>query len=203
MLHRLHRISACVIGSFVVFHLGNHLIAFGGIEAHLAVMERLRSVYRLTAVELLLLFCVAFQVGSGLWFVKSRWGQRSGFLDRLQAASGAYLAFFLLIHVGAVLAGRLLMGLDTNFYFAAAGMHVSPFQWYFVPYYFLAVVAIFVHVACGLHWLLRHHMNEAARNLAAGIAVLVGVVLAVVIVSALAGVFYEVAVPPEYLDSYR
>ncbi len=48
----------------------------------------------------------------------------------------------------------------TNFYYAAAGMHVAPFQYYFVPYYFLAVAAIFGHIACAMHWLLRDKLGK-------------------------------------------
>ncbi len=203
MLHRLHRFSACVIGSFIVLHLANHLVAVGGVQAHIDLMDSLRRLYRLPVIEVLLLVCVVFQVSSGLWFIKSRWGQRAGFFERLQVISGGYLAFFLLVHVGAVLSGRWLFGLDTNYYFAAAGMHLPPFQLFFVPYYFLAVVAIFAHVACGLYWLSRNRLAATTRKRLAISALLVGIVLAAIIVASFAGAFYEVNVPAEYLDSYR
>lgn len=143
MLHKLHRASASIIGTYVAVHLFNHLLALSSVEEHIQFMESFRHVYRNPFVEFLLLACVTFQIGSGIYFIKNRWGQRDSFFERFQALSGGYLAFFLLVHVGAVLFGRAVLKLDTNFYYAAAGMHVPPFQYYFVPYYFLAVVAIF------------------------------------------------------------
>ena len=164
MFHKLHRASAYIIGTYVAVHLFNHLLALKSVEAHIQFMESLRHIYRNPFVEVLLLTCITFQVGSGIYFIKNRWGQRHGFFERVQALSGGYLAFFLLVHVGAVLFGRAALNLDTNFYYAAAGMHVSPFQYYFVPYYFLAVIAIFGHIACALHWLTRANQSEATRN---------------------------------------
>ncbi|MBN48794.1 MAG: hypothetical protein CMN85_04580 [Spongiibacteraceae bacterium] len=202
MLHTLHRVSACVIGAFVAVHLLNHLLALESVDAHIAFMEAFRNLYRIPLVEILLLACVAFQIASGIYFIKARWGQRRGFFERLQALSGGYLAYFLLAHVGAVLFARTVFNLDTNFNFAAAGIHVSPFQFYFVPYYFLAVVAIFGHVACAIHWLTRNHFSLAARNRIGYAALSIGAVLSALIVAALAGGFYEITIPAEYTATF-
>lgn len=64
----------------------------------------------------------------------------------------AYLPFFLVVHVAAVVVGRSALGLDTNFYFAAAGFHVWPFGLFFGPYYFLAVITLFTHLGCAAYW---------------------------------------------------
>ena len=188
MIHTLHRLSACLIGLFIVVHLLNHLLALGGIDAHIAFMESFRRLYRQPGVEIALLFCVLFQVCSGVFFIKRRWGQRQGFFERLQAVSGGYLAFFLLNHVGAVLFGRA-SDLDTNFYFAAAGIHVSPFQYFFVPYYFLAVLAIFCHVACAFHWLTRERLALHIRNRLGYLIICAGAGLSLTIVTSLSGGF--------------
>ena len=203
MFHKLHRTSACIIGAYVAAHLFNHLLALRSVEAHIQFMESFRYVYRNPFVEVLLLACVTFQVVSGIYFIKNRWGQRHGFFERVQALSGGYLAYFLLVHVGAVLFGRAALKLDTNFYYAAAGMHVPPFQYYFVPYYFLAVVAIFGHIACAVHWLTRDNLNEATRNYLGYTALVVGVVAATLIVAAFAGAFYDIKVPQEYRAIYQ
>ncbi|MES2934205.1 MAG: hypothetical protein V4805_12050 [Pseudomonadota bacterium] len=203
MLHRLHRISACIIGAYIVVHLFNHLLALQSIEAHVRFMESFRLIYRHRMVEALLLMCVMFQIGSGVYFIQRRWGQRRGFFEKLQALSGGYLAYFLLAHVGAVLFGRITLGLDTNFYFAAAGIHVSPLQYYFIPYYFLAVVAIFGHIACAVHWLARAHLRQAARDYVAYATLAVGVLVGALIVGALAGGFYEVRIPQEYRVTFE
>jgi hypothetical protein len=108
-----------------------------------------------------------------------------------QAASGAYVALFLAIHVGAVLAGRA-GGLDTNFYFAAAGLHVWPFVLFFAPYYFLAVAALFVHLGCALR------RGNAVVALSSG----AGIVVAGVIVAALMGQVVPVEIPAQYLQTF-
>lgn len=203
MLHKLHRASAYVIGAYIAVHLFNHLLALRSVEAHIQFMESFRHIYRNPFVEILLLACVTFQVGSGIYFIKNRWRKRHGFFERVQALSGGYLAFFLLIHVGAVLFGRTVLQLDTNFYYAAAGMHVSPFQYYFVPYYFLAVVAIFGHVACVIYWLTRDNQSEASRNYFGYTILAIGIVVATLIVTAFAGAFYDVKIPQKYQATYR
>ncbi len=202
MLHTLHRTSAFIIGTYVAIHILNHLLAIQSVETHIAFMEAFRKIYRLPIVEIVLLVCVAFQIGSGIYFIKRRWGQRRGFFERVQSLSGGYLAYFLLAHVGAVLFGRSVLNLDTNFYYAAAGMHVPPFQLYFLPYYFLAVVAIFGHVACAVHWLARNRFSTAARNYFGGAVLVVGILISTLIVTAFAGGFHPVEIPKEYRATY-
>ncbi len=202
MVHTLHRLSACVIGGFIAVHLFNHLVALGGIDEHIAFMEAFRLIYRLPIVEVLLLSCVFIQVGSGFFLIKSRWGVRQDFYERLQAISGGYLAFFLLNHVGAVLFGRYFFNLDTNFYFAAAGMHINPLQYFFVPYYFLAVLAIFGHLACAFHWLSREHLVIETRNRLGYVIIAIGALASLLIVLAFAGSFYPVDIPTEYRATY-
>lgn len=203
MLHKLHRTSAIVIGLFVLLHLANHAAALGSVEAHIALMERLRVVYRHPLAEVVLLACVAFQVVSGLYFVRRRWGQRRGFFERAQALSGGYMAFFLLVHVSAVLSGRALLGLDTNFWYAAAGLNIAPFQLFFAPYYFLAVLAFFTHVACALHWLGRERLSLRARNRTGYAVIACGALLSALLVAAFAGVIYPLQVPAGYAAIYR
>jgi succinate dehydrogenase/fumarate reductase cytochrome b subunit len=203
VLNRLHRLSALVIASYALVHLLNHLVALAGIDAHIAFMHGVRSVVRLAPVEALLLACVAYQLGSGVVFVVRRWGERRDVFDRLQALSGAYLAFFLLVHVSSVLAGRFVLGLDTNFYFAAAGLRIAPFQAFFVPYYVLGIVALVVHLSCAFHYLARHRIPAARRNRAAYAGMAGGIALAVLIVATFSGAFYPVAIPPSYQSTFR
>jgi hypothetical protein len=200
-LRKLHGLSALLIAAYAAVHIANHLIGLDGVESHIAFMRDARLVYRLPAVEALLLLAVAFQIYSGLTFVVSGWKQRQGFMPWLQAGSGAYLAFFFLNHVGAVLFGRAVLHLDTNFYYAAAGFYVPPFQFFFAPYYFLGVLALFIHLGCALYWQLQDK-SRSARVLAVVLPTSVGIVVALLIVLSLAGVFYPVQVPPEYKATY-
>lgn len=194
-LRKLHGASALLIAVFACIHIANHLAGLGGVEAHISFMRAARLVYRIPIVEVLLLLAVAFQIYSGSIFVVRGWKQRKGFMPWLQAGSGAYLIFFFLNHVGAVLFGRTVLNLDTTFYFAAAGFHVPPFQYFFAPYCFLGVSALFTHLGCAFYWQFQSQARPA-RLLAVALPPSVGFVVSLLIVLSLAGVLYPVLVPP-------
>jgi len=203
MLHKFHRVSALLIGSFILFHLINHLYILGGVQQHIEFMDIFRLAYRNVFVESILLFCVMYQVCSGLYFVWKRRGQRAGFFERAQAASGLYLAYFLINHVGAVLYGRFGAELDTNIYYGIAGFHSEPFQFYFIPYYFFAVVALFVHLASAFNWLSRNAIQQSLRNKLAYVIILVGVSISTTLILGFCGVFNEISIPQEYSAMYE
>jgi succinate dehydrogenase hydrophobic anchor subunit len=188
---RLHRAAGALLAVFVAVHVANHLAALAGVDAHVRFMDAVRRVYRQPVVEAVLLLCVVLQAASGLRMLWTGRHRRRGALAWLQAGSGAYVALFLAIHVVAVLAGRM-SGLDTNFYFAAAGLHVWPFVLFFVPYYFLAVAALFVHLGCAL---------RRGRAVVAGFAA-VGAVVAGLIVATLMGMVVPVEIPARYLATF-
>ncbi|WP_334187384.1 hypothetical protein [Noviherbaspirillum sp.] len=191
--------SALLLAAYACIHIANHLVGMVGVDAHIAFMRAFRSVYRIPVVEAALFAAVSFQICSGLVFVVRGWRVREGVVAWLQAGSGAYLAFFLLNHAGAVLVGRAVLNLDTNFYFAAAGFHVPPFQFVFAPYYFLAVLSLFIHLGCALHW---HLTGRAVRMYAVAVSMVVGSVVSLLIVLILAGAFYPVQIPAEYKATY-
>ena len=203
MLHAIHRLAAGAIGLYALFHLANHLVALGGVERHVAFMQGVRQIVRIPAIEALLLLCVAIQFGSGLYFVARRWGQRRARFDRLQALSGLYLAFFLLVHVASVLYGRVVLALDTNFYFAAAGLHIGPYPAFFVPYYGLAVVALVTHVACAFRYLAAGRLRPVTRDRIVHASVVGAAVLASLIVATFSGAFYPITIPLEYAATFR
>jgi succinate dehydrogenase/fumarate reductase cytochrome b subunit len=200
-VRNLHRTSAIVVVVFACLHIVNHLAALGGVASHIAFTDVARTVYRQPPVEVFLLFCVLFQVSSGLFLVVRGWKQRRGLVAWLQAATGAYIAFFLLVHVGAVLYGRAVLNLDTNFYFAAAGFHVPPYQFFFGPYYFFAVLAFFTHLGCAAYWRVKAQ-PRLERFLVIALPASVGGVLSLLIVLCLAGVLQPVEIPPEYKATY-
>lgn len=200
-LRNLHALSAILIAAFACLHLGNHLAGLSGVAKHIAFMEVARSVYRFPPVEFALLSCVAFQIVSGLTFVVRGWKQRHGLIPWLQAISGAYLSFFLVVHVGAILFGRTVLNLNTNFYFAAAGFHVAPFQFFFAPYYVLAVVALFTHLGCAAYWQVQDR-PRIARVLVVALPIAIGAVTSLVIVLSLAGALFPLQVPAEYKATY-
>ena len=203
MLHRVHRLAASFIGLYALLHLANHLAALGGIERHVAFMQGVRQVFRIPAIEALLLLCVAYQFGSGLYFVARRWGQRRARFDRLQALSGLYLAFFLLAHVSSVLYGRVALSLDTNFYFAAAGLHIGPYAVFFAPYYGLAIVALGTHLACAFRYLAAGRLRPVTRDRIVLASVAGAAVLASLILATFSGAFYPITIPQEYAATFR
>lgn len=201
-LHHLHRYSALLLGLFLLAHLANHVAGLAGIDVHIAVMERLRTVYRFPLVEGVLLVAVGVQVVSGITFLVRGWKRRRGTVYVLQALSGAYLAFFLLNHVVAVLFSRAVLDLDTTFHFAAAGMHVSPFHFFFMPYYFLSVLALFTHLGIFLYRR-RQRASPTGARVVLAVSMSAGALLALLIVLMLAGKLYTVDIPAQYRELYE
>jgi hypothetical protein len=188
-----------LIAAFALVHIANHLASLWSIAAHIAFMDAVRTVVRQPIVEAILLACVSLQALTGLWLLIHRWRQRRGKVAWLQALSGAYLAFFLVVHVAAIMVGRAVFRLDTNFYYAAAGLHVAPFQFFFAPYYFFAVLALFTHVGCAMY---RRARPGTARTLAIVLPVAAGAVTALLIVLSLAGMLQPLDVPAKYKATY-
>ncbi|WP_379548537.1 hypothetical protein ACFCW2_05045 [Qipengyuania sp. DSG2-2] len=201
-LRTVHRYSAIVIIVFVALHLLNHLVGLAGQQQHIDFMAAIRPIYRNAVAEPLLLVCLILQMATGLRIVIKGWRSRHGAIAWTQALSGLYLIFFLLNHVLAVLAGRHILNLDTDFRFAAAGIHAPPFEWFFIPYYFLAVAALFTHLGCAAYWSL-HSKNAAAGSIAFAVLIVSGIIFGGAIVAGLSGVLFDVEIPAEYLATYK
>lgn len=200
-LRHLHRLSAILLGCYLILHLANHIFGLAGQDQHIRFMAAIRPLYRNAIVQPLLLALLLFQISSGATMVVRGWRARRGRVAWTQAISGLYLAAFILNHVLSVLAGRWALGLDTDFRFAAAGMHVLPLQWIFVPYYWLGVVALFTHVGCAIYWSLIERDPRTARLALGGLA-FTGMLLGGAIVAALAGALFPVTIPAKYLATY-
>ena len=190
-LRVLHLASGGLIAAFLLVHLANHLAMFAGQAAHIAVMEHVRPLYRNGVVEPLLMVALIFQIGTGLTMIWRTRTTRAGWLAWLQAGSGVVLALFLVNHVVSVWAGRLTLGLDTNYHFAAAGFHAG-LSAFFAPYYLAGVAALFVHLACALAWRMRSRTIPALLAIG-GIALAIGFV---------ATMWSDPAIPQSYRDTY-
>lgn len=183
-----------MIAAFAIAHISNHIMMFAGVGQHIAVMNALRLVYRNPIVEAVLLGAILFQMTSGAILLWKGRHSRTSAIGRLQAASGALLLLFLAIHVSAVLTGRA-SGVDTNIYFAVAGYYAGM-AWFFVPYYFIAVAALFTHIGCAFYWILNEG-NNAVRVFC--VMTVAGVVLAAALTVTMAGWINPIAVPESYL----
>jgi succinate dehydrogenase hydrophobic anchor subunit len=189
LLRGAHRFSGGLLGAFLLLHLGNHLAGIAGQETHRLVQASVRLVYQGWVEPVLLLSC-GLQVATGLRLAWER--RRSKGHALIQPLSGLYLALFLMIHVGAVLAARA-KGVETDLAFAAAGMHAGLLWLFFAPYYGLAVLALGLHLSVPLG---RYH-RSAARALVVG-----SMVLAAVLVALLAGVVTPLVIPPQLVEAF-
>ncbi len=192
-----HRASAVIVVAFVIVHLGNHVLGLGGQQVHRAAMTQLRAVYRSEIVEPLLFAAFAWQAASGVTLVVLGWKARTGLIEWAQAVSGLLLAAFLVIHVSAVVSGRLA-GLDTDLRFAAAGFHVSDWPYFFAPYYFLAVTATFVHVGAAGYWITYGSRASRAAKSVFWTASLAGCLVATALVLMLSGSLFPLVIEARY-----
>lgn len=197
-MKRVHFASGLFIAAFVTLHLLNHLVSLAGAEAHIAFMEELRKVYRHRSVESLLQAAVAVQVISGIrLFFRKRKTVR-GSWEKLQMWSGLYLAVFFMIHITAVLAGRSVLKLDTNFYFGVAGLNSFPVNLFFIPYYALAIMSFFAHIAAIHHRKMQVPVLGLKPETQSKLILGTGVVLTILIFCGLTNYFRGVEVPEAY-----
>lgn len=186
-MRRAHRTLGLLLALFLSLHLGNHLAGLAGQDVHHAVQNGLRLGYRHPLVEPLLFLALAAQAGTGGALLLRR--RRA----TLQTLSGGYLALFLAIHLGAVLAARG-RGTETDLAFAAAGLHApAPWPVLFATYYGLAVLALFAHLSVPLA---RHHPRTGRATLATGAGA------AVVLVALLAGLVTPLRIPPALVAAF-
>lgn len=197
-MKRIHYISGLTITIFIGLHLFNHICSVFGADNHIEMMNLLRLFYRNIFIETILLSAVLVQIFSGLTlFKRNRKLAISGF-DKLHIWTGLYLAIFFVIHLSAVLAGRLFLHLDTNFYFGVAGLNSFPFNLFFIPYYGLAISSFFGHIACIHHKKMKHIIFGVTPNEQSKAIILFGVCTTIVIFYGLTNHFKGVKIPSEY-----
>ncbi len=196
----LHRTTAALVLAFIAAHMITHVSGLWGITAYNSVQNTFRLVYQNPILEPILLASVAFQLASGLILLirKMKRGLR-GPWDRIQVFSGGIILFFTTQHMVSFVISRWIDGLDTNFYWPASVMSGAPFIWYFVLYYFAGVTAIFIHIgsASRLYFLRSQNKTAAIRSFWALTSL--GIALAVAIELMLAGAFFDVTLPPEWI----
>ena len=197
-LKRLHYISGLTLSVFVGLHLFNHFCSIFGADKHIEVMNSLRYLYRNLIVETILLLCVLVQILSGLkLFTINRKTATSGF-EKLLVWTGFYLAVFLVIHLSAVFVGRVFLELDTNFYFGVAGLNSFPFNLFFVPYYVLAILSFFGHVAAIHSRAMKVSLLGMTPHQQARAILIFGAVLTVIVFYGLTNGFSGVTIPKDY-----
>lgn len=198
MIKKLHYFTGLTITVFVALHLFNHLISIWGIDKHIELMASLRLFYRNLFVEIILLTAVVIQIVSGLklFFVSRK--EAVSTMDKLHVWSGLYLAFFLVIHVSAVLVGRFILHLDTNFYFGAAGINSFPVNLFFIPYYVLAIISFFGHIAAIHAKKMKRKVLKVSPERQAYIILIVGITLTFCVFYGVTDHFNGITLPKEY-----
>ncbi len=197
-MKRIHYISGITITIFIIIHLFNHLYSLFGVKAHIELMNDLRVIYRNIIAETLLLFAVGIQIISGVKLFLKKRKTVSDFFDRLQIWTGVYLAIFLLKHLSAVLFGRLILNLDTNFYFGVAGLNTFPLNLFFIPYYGLAIISFFGHISAVHSKKMKTKLLGIEPNKQFYIILISGIILTIVIIYGLTNEFNGVEIPAEY-----
>ena len=174
MILKLHRLNACFLGLFLTAHLINHLLVAFSPTAHIAAMHALRVVYRNGIIEPLLLAGLVVQLCLSMALIYNR-GKPQGRWAWAQVLSGLYIIIFLAQHVPAVLMARWTLDFDANIWFASAVVSEMPYLLYFAPYYMLAIIAEFTHIAAALYF--RGHLPLARALPVIGITWAMAVVI--------------------------
>lgn len=195
---KLHYLSGLVIALFTGLHLFNHFCSIFGADKHMEIMNTLRFFYRNVVVETFLISAVFIQIISGGKLFKTSRKAAASKFEKLHSWTGLYLAVFFVVHVGAVLAGRLFLHLDTNFYFGVAGLNTFPFNLFFVPYYALGILSFFGHIASVHNKKMKTDFFRFSPNRQAIAILLFGLLLTVGIFYGLTNHFEGVTIPNEY-----
>ncbi len=198
MIKKIHYISGLTITIFIVLHLFNHSVSILGAAAHIKMMDTLRYFYRSVFLETILLACVFVQIISGLKLFILKIKIAHSAFQLLQLYSGLYLAIFFVIHLGAVLSGRFFLHLNTNYYFGVAGLNTFPYNLLFVPYYGLAIIAFFSHIAAVHHKKMKLNVFGLTPIVQSKAIIVVGFFLTIVIFYGLTNRFNGVRIPAAY-----
>ncbi|MEQ8303813.1 MAG: hypothetical protein RIB47_10505 [Cyclobacteriaceae bacterium] len=198
MIKRIHYFSGLILIAFISVHILNHATILISEDTHLAFMQYYRKVYRLPLLEGVLFCAILIQVVSGGTMLLKKWRTGKSRWARIQLISGGYFVYFLIVHPAAVLYGRYVLNLDTNLYFGAAVLNISPIQYFFVFHYGLAILAFFTHLSCVHQQKMQRHVTLRMATVQATVIIIIGAILSVVIVGRMVGI----AIPPEYLIGF-
>jgi hypothetical protein len=161
-------------------------------------MNTLRLFYRHIFIETILLGAVFVQIISGLKLFKANRKIATSQFEKLHIWTGLYLAIFFIIHLSAVLGGRYLLHLDTNFYFGVAGLNSFPTNVFFIPYYGLAIISFFGHVASIHRKKMKKSILGLSPNRQSTLILIFGFIVTLTIFYGLTNHFKGVTIPKEY-----
>lgn len=195
MVLRLHRTIGLILILFIALHFGTHFRAAAGPEPLAKLLDLVRPLYRGSVTEPLLLAGLLAQVLLGTVLAARR--LRRG-VDRgwgiAQLASGLYLGMFIVLHAGSALFARNVNHLDTNFWWPASTLAHASARYFFYPYYTLAILAVFTHLAAALRF-------RGAPRILVWVFLLSSLPVAWVVLSAYGSEAYRHRIPEPYMDA--
>jgi hypothetical protein len=201
-MERIHKLSAAFVFAFLCLHFANHFAGLMGVEFHIQFMQTLRALYYVPAVEYAVLAAFAVQILTGLPLIWEIWTEKKDVIHQLQAASGAVMTLFIVTHVVAVLVGRYVLNLDTNFHFAAAGLMSSQWKPVFLGYYGAGVFSLFVHFGCIAYDIFKKSNKGVGWMLLLGVSA-AGAYVTWTLLQIYSGQVYPVEVPAAYAEMFK
>lgn len=197
-LRKAHYLSGLVLTAFIGLHLFNHVCSIFGAARHIEIMNTLRVFYRHIVIEIILMIAVALQIISGLKLFNHARKFAITIFEKIHIGTGLYLSLFLVIHLSAILIGRFILQLDTNFYFGVAGLNSFPHNLFFIPYYGFAIISFFGHIASIHHKKMKQTIFGCSPTQQSIGILILGTVITMVIFYGLTNHFTGVIVPKEF-----
>lgn len=191
-IRKWHGIAAAAAVVYLLFHFSNHLVGLIGPDAHQAVMDVFRTVYRSSVVEPLLTLIFLFLIASGTLMAWRLTARPATAVRTFQIAGGVFLIFAVASHINAVLyLARVYFNIESDWGFAVGapdGLLKNAWNIRLLPYYYLAVFFVISHAFCGLRGVMLAHgvpTRSADRALNGGIAL--AFLISTLIILAMAG----------------
>lgn len=94
--------------------------------------------------------------------------------------------------------GRHIQKVDTNIYFGITGLNTFPFLLFFVPYYYMAILAFFGHLAAVHARKIKINLIGLNPENQAKIILLIGAIVTFLIMYGLTNQFNGVEIPTNY-----
>jgi len=182
-----NKISFIIVALFIFMHILNHMIVLLSVEEHIWFMEKIRVIYRNIYVEIFLLGIIFFHIVKNIkniWITRKK---KKSFFQKIILIAKLYLIYFLINHISAVILGRVIFNLDTNIYYAIAGLQVFPFSLYFTVYYFLSILCLFIYASRNKPLNYFYKINT------------IGLILSIALLVA----FFNIEVPVKYFEMYK
>ena len=139
-IHHIQYISAIVLLAFVSLPLTGFLIEVITGSSSVNIIKTLEDAGISRAFEAVLFLTVITHAYTALHLSHKRSREKMASWQWIRLFAGLYLAFFLFIHVGAVICARFVIGIETGFYSGAAGMNTYPLKFAFFIYASLLTV---------------------------------------------------------------